>query len=91
MLNQFNQFVRIQIRNVSDIATGCPIDGLINMIGVSSRYHALLEQDYGSTSRHYLVLTVGDRLTEWIERLHRKWHWHARLNCLHLHLYLQQS
>jgi hypothetical protein len=91
MLNQINQFIRIQIRNVGDIATGCPIDGLVNMIGVSPRYYGLLERDYGPTPIGNVRLIASNALKGWLKRLHYQRHWHAPLNRLHLHWHLQQS
>jgi hypothetical protein len=88
MLNQLNQFARIQIRNVGDVAIGCPIDDLFNMIGVS-RYCNLLERDYGPTLLGGSMLIASDRLTGWLKRRQR--HWHGQLTCLRPHWQLQQS
>lgn len=89
MLNRAIQFIRIQIRNVGAIAIGCPIDGLINMLGVSLRYRSLRERDYGPVGLHNHLLTVSGNPTGWLKRRQR--HWHGQLTCLRPHWQLQQS
>ncbi|MDB9527755.1 hypothetical protein PN498_17300 [Oscillatoria sp. CS-180] len=88
MLNQLDQFFRIQTRNVGDIATGCSIDGLVGMIGVSMRrFTGLLDPAYGLTASSYRLLTAGKRMAAGLPYPHRLRYWHLPV----IHWQLQQG
>jgi hypothetical protein len=91
MLNQFNQFICIQTRNVGAIAIGCPIDGLFNVFGVSLRYLGLREPDGRPTLLSDRRLTFSSSPMGWLKRPHRQRYWHGQLIQSYLYLRLQQS
>jgi hypothetical protein len=84
MLNQFNQFICIQARNVGAIAIGCLIDGLMAVMTVSK---ARLRNDDWLLRGHHLGQPKGNRsseavgvLTPWLQhrrpRLEHEWPMH---------------
>lgn len=78
MLNQINQFVCIQIRNVGATATGCVIDGLIGMTdGFLAKAEGLSNQAHGFYQLGDSPKAGGKHLIRWrhhSDRFLRHWH-----------------